>query len=336
MLTVQTKHERVELPAGFTTRPATIYDAQIVTNLLNAESLEALGVTQFSYDECMQSWSEPGFDIENSSLMVFAPDGWLAGFIEIWDHEAIPTKIHLFGATHPDYYGLGIGSYMLQWATDTAVRALPRVPEDLQVVTLTTAYGDHQPSCELMRDYAPQTRVFFRMGIDLDRPIPEPRLAEGLEIVTFAQFDDVLAVYRAYNESFKDHWGHIDQPEEEGLARFKHHFEDPSFDPTLWFMVKDGAEIAAVSLCFSKSDEDPTVGHVKLLGVRRPWRRMGLGLALLHHTFREFQARGFRGVALGVDAQSPTGATQLYERAGMRVKRSTNVYEKVLRVGREG
>jgi hypothetical protein len=66
--------------------------------------------------------------------------------------------------------------------------------------------------------------------------------------------DDVLAVYRAYDEAFQDHWGHIEQPEEDGLARFKHHFDDPSFDPTLWFIAKDGDEIAAVSLCFPKSD----------------------------------------------------------------------------------
>ena len=46
---------------------------------------------------------------------------------------------------------------------------------------------------------------------------------------------------------------------------------------------------------------------------------------------REFFRRGERTVALGVDAQNPTGATRLYERVGMRVvlggRRSTQVVD---------
>jgi ribosomal protein S18 acetylase RimI-like enzyme len=74
---------------------------------------------------------------------------------------------------------------------------------------------------------------------------------------------------------------------------------------------------------------------VNSLSVRRPWRRRGLGLALLQHAFGEFYRRDTMTVALGVDAQSLTGATRLYERAGMHVDRQYAVYEKELRPGRE-
>lgn len=77
------------------------------------------------------------------------------------------------------------------------------------------------------------------------------------------------------------------------------------------------------------------MGWVDQLGVRRPWRRSGLGLALLHHTFGEFYRRGFTRVALGVDASSLTGATRLYERAGMYVARKYLTLEKELRPGVE-
>ena len=53
--------------------------------------------------------------------------------------------------------------------------------------------------------------------------------------------------------------------------------------------------------------------------MRRPWRRRGLGLALLLHSFRDFAARGATRVGLGVDAENTTGAVGLYERAGMHV-----------------
>ena len=58
-------------------------------------------------------------------------------------------------------------------------------------------------------------------------------------------------------------------------------------------------------------------------------------LALLHHSFGELYRRGKRKVGLEVDAQSLTGATRLYEKAGMRVDRQYDVYEKELRSGRD-
>jgi ribosomal protein S18 acetylase RimI-like enzyme len=65
-------------------------------------------------------------------------------------------------------------------------------------------------------------------------------------------------------------------------------------------------------------------------GVRRPWRRRGLGLALLRRAFGEFQRRGERLVQLGVDAASPTGATRLYERVGMRTITTLDDWTKAL------
>ena len=70
-----------------------------------------------------------------------------------------------------------------------------------------------------------------------------------------------------------------------------------------------------------------------LIGVRPAWRRRGIAEALLETSFAEFFRRGERRVALGVDAESPTGATRLYEKAGMRVFWEAVVYEKELRAG---
>jgi ribosomal protein S18 acetylase RimI-like enzyme len=96
-----------------------------------------------------------------------------------------------------------------------------------------------------------------------------------------------------------------------------------------------GDEVAAVALCRARAHEDPEMGFVNTLGVRRPWRRQGLGLALLHHAFGEFYRRGQKRVGLGVDASNLTGATRLYERAGMHVARQFDLYEKEVRPGKE-
>jgi len=84
-----------------------------------------------------------------------------------------------------------------------------------------------------------------------------------------------------------------------------------------------------------KAPEDADLGYVHTLGVLRPWRRRGIALALLHHAFGELQRRGKKRVGLGVDAASLTGATRLYERAGMRPVRQSDLYEKELRPGRD-
>ena len=107
------------------------------------------------------------------------------------------------------------------------------------------------------------------------------------------------------------------------------------FDPTLWFLAMDGDEMAGVSLCVPKLTEDPEMGLVNVLGVRRPWRGRGLGLALLQHSFVELHKRGAKRVSLGVDASSLTGATRLYEKAGMSVTRQFDAYRKVLREGKD-
>ena len=93
--------------------------------------------------------------------------------------------------------------------------------------------------------------------------------------------------------------------------------------------------ILSLSLCDPKLGTDRETGMVDVLGVRRPWRQKGLGLALLHNTFGEFLRRGYKRVGLGVDTQNLSGATRLYKKAGMEVDREFVVYEKELRAGKE-
>ena len=100
------------------------------------------------------------------------------------------------------------------------------------------------------------------------------------------------------------------------------------FDPSRWFLALEGGEPVGAALCsFAEG-----VGWVDMLAVRRPWRR-GLGLALLRHALGDFYDRGTRRVTLTVDSESPTGATRLYERAGMHVTQQYALYVKELRPG---
>lgn len=63
----------------------------------------------------------------------------------------------------------------------------------------------------------------------------------------------------------------------------------------------------------------------------RPGVAAASGFGLLLASFGEFRRRGARRASLGVDAANESGATRLYERAGMRVLFRFDRYEKALR-----
>ena len=137
-------------------------------------------------------------------------------------------------------------------------------------------------------------------------------------------------------DAFRDHWGFIEVPFDQGFRQWRHAaVELRPMDPSLWFLAVDGDQIAGIALCRARSDEDPEMGWVNTLGVGRAWRQRGLGLALLQHAFLALEQTGARRVGLGVDAQSLTGATRLYTKAGMMPTRQGVLYELELRSGEE-
>jgi ribosomal protein S18 acetylase RimI-like enzyme len=170
----------------------------------------------------------------------------------------------------------------------------------------------------------------------MDTPPATPTWSENIFVRTYNPETDLEAVYGAADDSFRDHYGHVDTPFEEGLQRFKYFMTGyEGFDPALWFIAMDGDQVAGICLCRDRSYDNPDVGYINTLGVLRPWRKRGIGLALLQHAFDEFYRRGKRKAGLGVDAQSLTGALRLYENAGMHIHQAFDRYEKELRPGKE-
>jgi mycothiol synthase len=325
------------LPSGFTTRSATLEDAEEMVRVTNDYLEVAIGARKLTVEEAQAIFTIPGFDAARSTLLVLSPEGRVAGVTLVVDLASPPVHPQVNCFVHPAYEGQGIGTFLLVWSEARAQQVLDRVPAGARVSIQQGVGSNHQPSNALLLQHGWEPiRHSWLMMIELPEPPAAPAWPAGITLRTYQDLPDLRAVYRATTEAFRDHWGHIDRPEEEGLERWQHRIAtDPEFDPTVWFLALDGDEIAGMSLCQVKMPQDPEMGFVNQLGVRRPWRRLGLGLALLQHSFAELHRRGCKRVGLGVDAGSLTGATRLYEKAGMRPVQQVTLYEKEIRPGEE-
>jgi mycothiol synthase len=328
---------RSTLGEGFASRAVTIDELEKIVDLFNAYWEPLIGMSKLTIDDVRGYMTMPGFDIETSTHVVLSPGGQIVGCIVVFDLGIPPVRQAVYGCVHPGFEGQGIGTFLMQWAEGRARQAIARVPDGLRVAMQLNTSSAHEPTKHLFEKQGLNAvRYSWFMVTDLHEKPPEPEWPDGIVLRTYQDHPDLEAVCRAVDEAFRDHWGHVGSPIEEMTKRWQHRIENnEKFDPSLWFLAMDGTEIAAVNLCESHVGGDTEVGLVDTLGVRRSWRRRGLGMALLHHAFGEFHRRGRKQVGLDVDADSLTGATRLYERAGMRVVRQLVRYEKELCSGEE-
>ena len=325
------------LPKGYSARPIASGDVEAIVSLVNARSRRVLGRDTATPERFRLMMGTRGFSLETDTRLILSPKGEAVGLGYVLDVEEPHVQVESSGVVHPDHTGNGIGSAILSWIEARAKEAIPKAPPEARVSVHQGADdADKLAQALLERHGFRPIRHFWRMVVALDGPVPAAVWPEGIRVRTFRSQADLRPILLALREAFQDHWGYIESPFEDELSRFQERLaRDSDFDPTLVFIAEEGAKIAGVCYARPKTGTDRTMGYVQTLGVRRPWRRRGLGLALLHHAFAEFRRRGSKKVALHVDAQSLTGATRLYEKAGMRADETGHAYEKELRPGTE-
>jgi mycothiol synthase len=323
--------------AGYQVRPATYDDLPQVVSMVNAAEVELTGAGDWTVERWQEEWRQGGIDLAASTRVVMAPDGSMVGCIELWDQTNPPARPWIWGRVHPQWKGRGIGSAMLTWALSSSLRALDRLPDDARLAPYVAAPADHKPSVELFESMGMSVcRHAWHMLMDLDAPLPEPPWPAGLQVRVLRYPDDLEATFQALDEAFCDHWGHVDQPFEDAFNRWKRYsFDAMGLKPELFFLALDGDRIAGLINAQERDPADSQRGWIPTLGVRRAYRRQGLGQALLLHAFHALQERGIARVGLAVDATSKTGAMRLYQRVGMRVQLEVTLYELELRPGRE-
>ena len=328
-------HTRKEC-TGFTVRPMTLEDADIVIDLINTAALAGTGMVGTNRSEQLNEWGLPQFNMETDTRLVFEPGGRLVGYAELWDTRP-HVRHYLAEHVHPDYQGLGIGRDLIAWAEERARRSLDKAPPDASVVLASIWAHENARARDLYQAHGfVLARRFFRMRIDMQagEPPPDPVWPQGIRVRPYLFGQDDRAVHQLMDQAFQDHWGYV---EGESLEEWLHWLEhDPTFDPSLCFLALAGShQLVGALMARPQWEVDPSVAWIDEIGVLRPWRHRGIGLALLRQSLAEFHRRGIYKVGLGVDGESLTGATRLYECAGMRVFQQRDAYEKTLRPGKD-
>jgi mycothiol synthase len=291
------------------TRPLITDDLERAAALLKEDEEFLLGRPSQVGPNDLREWLSRT-DLANDSVL-YEDDGEAAalGWVDAVPGSDVAIAI---GVVHPRWKGRGIGSEILLRNEE---RARGRAARMHQI-----AFARDEAAQQLFAQHGyEEVRRFYDMAIEQTEPPPPVDLP--VEAVTE---DDLRAFHAALDESFQDHWEHHSTPFEEWWGR---HSKNPNLDLSVWFLIRDGDEIAAVARNEANRNGG---GYIGALGVRRPWRGKGYAKALLLHSFREFFERGMPRVTLGVDAQNPTGATHLYERVGMHVEMENVVFEKAI------
>ena len=314
-------------PDGYRARAATLDDAQAVAQLRAAYQAEEGDLSAITAEEQLNDWQ--GLNLAEETLLVFAPDGSLAAHADIMNRRYL--QVSVYGGVHPEHHRQGLGAYLTRWGEAWIGDRMEHAPADAQITIQHFINTRNEAACALMEalGYAYAHTVYV-MRIVMDAPPPAPERIEGLRIRAFVPGQDERATFEAVEEAFRDLRGRPEGNFEWWLTLT----ENERQTPDLWYLAEDEQSGEIVGTCLGRAVPGGG-GWIGGVGVRRPWRRHGLALAMLHAVFGEFYRRGVHDVELSVDAGSPSGAPRLYTRAGMEVSQSISLYRRQLRPGRD-
>jgi mycothiol synthase len=322
----------VQLPPipGVTARPfRDASDFGPLAELMTTANL-ADGIEEIPDEAVLRSEYEHHSDFDPTTDTLFAEvDGRLVAYGEVSRSVRDSTSVYTTsGTVHPAWRRRGLGRAILRH-NERRLREMAAGHEDPGGRVLNAWIDDDAGGARELLEAEGYRPV--RYGFAMIRPrlddLPEAPLPDGLEIRAVRP-QDHRAIYDADTEAFLDHWGARERTDEDFAAMFA----APYLDTSLWRVGWDGDEVAGsvMAAIWPTENERLDVRRAWLehISVRRPWRRRGLGRALIVSALDGLRERGIDEAMLGVDGENPTGALGLYESLGFVVKAHGSTWRK--------
>jgi mycothiol synthase len=311
--------------AGHNVRFPRVEDVEAIFELGSAADRAVIGTTLITRAEVEQSIVAPSAQQDSRQVLV-ERDGVAVAWP--WIQQATPA--HLAGdiQVHPDV-APHASDLLVAWALDwfdqiaranfDNGRLDGGASDRIQLGNWCYEQDSSRPD-QLRAAGYDQSRSFIRMTRTVEATDSYPRPSDGV-VVRGADIDpgdpahgDAKLVHSIVSTSFADHYNYAPTPFELWFAR---RTDDPGFDPSLWFVAEHAGTPLGAMIMNRELQEDQNAGYVHYLGVLREGRGRGLAKALLSRGFATSRDEGRTSVKLFVDAESPTGATRLYESVGM-------------------
>ena len=293
----------IDLPEGFTSRPATKEDAEAVTAVIAASETHHMGFANIDVDDVLADYTS-ATNLVRDTLLVFEGDRLIAEML-------VENGRYANGTVHPDAEGRGVGTAILRWSREIA-------RSQGGTVVGGTVPDENAPARELFltNGYQPYWASWI-LEIRHDAEPAPPTPPEGVVIRPFEPGEEATA-HRVIEDAFAEWESRPANSYEEwrtwALGR-------RGFAPWMLPVVVDGGEIVGTAFLIHYPND---TGWVQQLAVRKDHRGRGLGRALLQHAFGVFHRLGEPLTGLSTDSR--TGTRTLYEHVGMNVKSSFTHY----------
>lgn len=289
----------LDLPTGLIGRPLVLTDARAVFEVMAAQEQHDIGEVGIEEADIVSDWQRPSFDVSASTIGVFDGDH-LVAYAEHGGHDRGDA------AVHPDHRGRGLGTQLARWMQDRARAA------GAGVVGMPVPVGSDGD--RLLEALGYQVRwESWELELPEGASIPARSLPAGYTIREAAE-SDLEACWTVLEDAFLEWSARDREPFDDFLART---VRRPGFEPWHLRLAADAdGEVVGVTVVFPFG----TQGYVDRLATRQDQRGRGIAQAMLADAFAAARSHGCTSSTLNTDSR--TGALGLYEKVGMRVRRT--------------
>ena len=252
------------------------------------------------------------------------------GYTIFLPSETKEERCYIFGTTKPEYRNKGVGTAVMQWATEHGESLLRSTNRTLPKFLRSDMSATNSTAGSLFQSFnMSPVRWNDDLIIDLANS-PEVFTATEYSIVPWDSSRDEEA-RTTKNQAFMDHWGST-PTSEEGWEQLVHGSTarlDQSF-----FAVDSNNNIVGLLLSHRYESDDEVlgkrIGWIDKLATLSEHRKKSVGKSLITHALAAYKRDGLTHAALDVDTENPTGAYGLYTAVGFSTFRGSVTYERIV------
>lgn len=285
-------------------RLPTLQDAQSVYDLMVRCDIRDVGFPDTDREDLGHDWEQ--INLARDAWLAFDAKGVLHGYSAVlpWGEGARMVIYDDPGTEDTDLF-LGL----LLMCEKRAMNIIQEIntPAKRSIYTHLSDSAVHQRSVLEEAGYRIK-KYIFNMHKDLSGEQPGPELPQGFSIRSTISGQDEPAIHALIQEAFD--WREREYQCFEDWKKFMIHPD--TFNADLWFLAIKDKEIIGTCLCFKQTD----IGWIRQLAVKKPYRKLGIGRALLQHSFKAFKVLGLPKAGLAVESENPN-AVNFYQSVGM-------------------